>query len=112
MNNLKVTIKSPSQDIFTGEIESLSSQNSTGKFDVLPGHANFLTVIENKPITIRQKETGKQEFNFPLAIISVTNNQVIVYTDIDLQPIKWFLTTDLRVKIILRYKYYSLSSLL
>jgi F0F1-type ATP synthase epsilon subunit len=85
---LKIIIKSPDKDIFSGEAESLSSQNSAGKFDVLPGHANFITVIENRPIVIRQSEKEKREFVFPLAILSVNNNFITIYTNIDIQPIK------------------------
>jgi F0F1-type ATP synthase epsilon subunit len=89
---LKIIIKSPDRDIFSGEAVSLSSQNSAGKFDVLPGHANFITVIENKPIIIRQKPgnqpADQQVFTFPLAIISVNQDLVRIYTNIDIQPIK------------------------
>ncbi|OGG07722.1 hypothetical protein A2872_02040 [Candidatus Gottesmanbacteria bacterium RIFCSPHIGHO2_01_FULL_42_12] len=88
MNNLTVTIKSPDKDIFKGEAESISSENSSGKFDVLKDHANFITVIENKPIIIRMANKEKQTFTFPLAIMSTTNNQVNIYTNIDIQLVK------------------------
>ncbi len=88
MNVLTVTIKSPNKDIYKGEAVSISSENSSGKFDILTDHANFITVIENKPIVISQTNKEKQTYTFPLAIISVSKNQVNIYTNINLQAIK------------------------
>ena len=30
---------------FKGTAEAVSSQNKLGKFDILPGHTNFITII-------------------------------------------------------------------
>lgn len=88
MDELHVKISSPEKEFFNGVAYSVSSVNSTGKFDILPGHANFITVIENSPIILRQKQTGlpagRQEYTFPVAILSVANNQVNIYTNINL----------------------------
>ncbi len=82
---LQVKISAPDKDIFTGAVESVSSTNSRGKFDVLPGHANFISVIENQPIILRSKGKDPQTFTFSLAIISVNQNQVNIYTDVNLE---------------------------
>ena len=82
MDELHVKISSPEKEFFNGVAYSVSSVNSTGKFDILPGHANFITVIENSPIIIRQKTGYKQEYKFPIAILSVANNQINIYTNI------------------------------
>ena len=82
MDELHVKITSPEKEFFNGVAYSISSVNSTGKFDILPGHANFLTVIENSPIILQQKDGSKQKFSYPVAILSVTNNQINIYTNI------------------------------
>lgn len=81
---LHVKVISPKETIFDGEALSVSSKNSIGPFDILPEHANFITVIEGNPIMIRtpQKEKEPLTFNFPLAIIYNINNKVSIYTDV------------------------------
>ncbi len=79
MNNstklLSVTVKGPKKEEFNGKAYSVTSLNKMGKFDVLPFHANFITVI--KEYVIIQKEDKKQ-LTFPLesGIIKVYGDNV------------------------------------
>lgn len=82
---LQVRIVSPKQDIFQGPALAVSSTNSVGRFDILPQHANFVTLIQNQPITLRLADKQRRTFQFPLAIIYVIENKVNIYTDIQLQ---------------------------
>ncbi|MDO8638203.1 MAG: hypothetical protein Q7R43_01410 [Candidatus Daviesbacteria bacterium] len=82
MSYLQVSITSPKKELFTGEASSVSSTNSVGKFDILPEHANFVTLIEKQPIIIRPPKGKQVVFNFSLAVISVNSNKVSIYTDI------------------------------
>lgn len=77
---LHVRIISPQQIFFDGLATSVSSKNYAGKFDVLAQHANFITVVENTPITVRPPDQKELKFEFSLAIIFVTNNEVKVFT--------------------------------
>lgn len=79
---LKVRVSSPEEIIFTGEALAVSSTNSFGKFDILPFHANYVTIVENQPITIRLLNKQFLTFKFPLAIIYISQNKVGIYTDI------------------------------
>ena len=81
-NILQVRVLSPKKMIFLGQAESVTSTNTNGKFDILPQHANFITLIKNQPIVIINKEKKKIEFTFNLAIMYALNNHVTVYTDI------------------------------
>lgn len=83
--SLHIRILSPQQLILDTEANSVSSKNLQGPFDILPQHANFLTVIENQPIVVRVPKQKPLTFKFPLAIIYATNNQVNVYTYIQPQ---------------------------
>ena len=78
---LFVSISSPEKIVWEGEADALTSENSKGSFDVLPGHANFITIIEKKPIIVRRID-GEKEFTFPTAILYVRANNVTVYTNI------------------------------
>ena len=84
---LRVRIVSPRQTLFEGTAKSVSSTNSMGKFDVLPEHANFVTLIQNSPIVIIQEDKQNVSFTFPLAIMYAANNKVNIYTDIQLEKI-------------------------
>jgi len=79
--NLKVKISSPEGVLWEGTAFAVSSKNSQGKFDILPHHASFLTIVEDQPIKIssQQKEVLK-EFRFPEAVIYNENNSVSIYT--------------------------------
>ena len=79
---LHVRILSPQKTIFEGEVLSVSSRNSAGKFDILPEHANFMTLVENSPVIIQKTNKQKQTFNFPLALIYTAKDQVNIYTGI------------------------------
>ena len=77
---LHVRILSPQQLILETDAESVSSKNSQGSFDILPQHANFITVVENSPITVRVKGQKPLNFKFPIAIIHVQENKADIYT--------------------------------
>lgn len=85
MQTLRVRIISPQQTFFEGEALSVSSKNMQGPFDILPEHANFITIIENSPIIIRIQDQKPQMFKFPIAIIYTTLNMVNIYTYIQPQ---------------------------
>lgn len=78
---IKVKVFSPQKILFEGQAKAISSKNSRGKFDILPGHANFITLIEKNNLEI-YKEDGKIE-TIPLneAIVLTQNNIVTVYAE-------------------------------
>ena len=82
---LHVRIISTQQTFFEGEALSVSSKNTQGVFDILPQHANFITIIENSPVVIRTQGQKPQAFKFPMAIIYTTLNTVNIYTYIQPQ---------------------------
>lgn len=79
---LRVRIVTPKQVIFDDQADSVSSVNSSGKFDILPQHANFISIVENVPIIIRSQNKKPQSFTFPVAIIYNIRSMVNIYTDI------------------------------
>ena len=104
-NALNVKILSPTQTIFEGEALSVSSVNSTGKFDILPYHANFITLIQKNPVILRvRKKDAAQaslpakamdqffgrdiqelKYEFDIAIVYTKDNFVKIYTNIQPQ---------------------------
>ncbi|MGH7141554.1 MAG: hypothetical protein ACREGH_02895 [Minisyncoccia bacterium] len=83
-DELHVKIQTPESVIWEGEAQSVSSENSLGPFDILPEHANIVSLIEHKPIIVITS-SGKQEFTFERAVISLRDNRVSVLGDITSQ---------------------------
>lgn len=100
-NTLKVKILSPIQTIFDGEALSVSSTNSTGNFDILPFHANFITLVQKNPIILRVKSDKEKnnlsektfkglfdrdvtevKYDFDMAIVYTKDNFITIYTNI------------------------------
>lgn len=77
---LHVRIISPQALLLDTKATSVSSKNSSGSFDILSEHANFITMIENSPIIIRIPNQKPLTFNFPLAIIMTSQDKVNIYT--------------------------------
>ncbi len=53
---LYVKIHSPFEVFFEGKAFSISAVNKLGPFDILPGHANFITILESEPIKLHTKQ--------------------------------------------------------
>ena len=84
-DELSVKVESPASVIWEGKASAVSSVNSVGPFDILPDHANMITLVEGVPI---QVVTGGQEraFTSSRAVISVHENTVSIYADIGTAP--------------------------
>ena len=70
---LTVTVKGPKNEEFNGTAISITSTNEKGKFDILPYHANFITLIKDFVII---QQPDKKQITFPL-----TNGVIKVYED-------------------------------
>lgn len=68
--------------IYEGKVISISSYNEVGKFDVLPEHANFISLI-NKGLVIREKGGSEKEIKFDNALMRVRENNVEVYLGVE-----------------------------
>lgn len=81
---LHVRIISPQKLLLDAEAQSVSSKNMAGAFDILPEHANFITLVENSPIIVRASNQKPQVFRFPISIIMAAENKVNIYTYVHL----------------------------
>jgi len=78
---LRVSIRDRRKILFDGTANSVSSFNSVGEFDVLPQHANFISLIKDK--VILDKGTPQEEvFEIETGLISVDEQGVNVYAGI------------------------------
>jgi F0F1-type ATP synthase epsilon subunit len=80
--NFKLQVVSREGMLFEGEVNSITSYNEKGVFDVLAQHANFISLI-NKGITIRDLENNEKEIKFDNALLKVFKNNVEVYVGVE-----------------------------
>lgn len=81
MELLNVKVWTPKESLFLGKARSVSSKNSQGNFDILAGHANFISIVEGQPVIIVDEKGEKHEFAFSQAIIYNNKDNVSVYAN-------------------------------
>lgn len=85
-NLLSLTVRSREGVIFEGEVKAISSKNKIGFFDILPQHANFITLIEENLQVIRSPQK-KQNFPVKTGLLKTWENEVSVFLDVS-SPVK------------------------
>lgn len=75
---LSVVVRDRGGVIFIGKADAVSSFNDKGPFDILPLHANFISLI-NKAIILRLEEAVEKNISIDTGIIKVRENNVEVY---------------------------------
>lgn len=78
---LFVSIRTREKVLFEGSASCLTSFNLRGRFDILPYHTNFITLISKYVIIDTGKETERQ-FDIDKGILYAMSNKVSVYVGI------------------------------
>lgn len=81
-NLIQLLVRSRENVIFKGEVFSLTSVNEKGVFDILPMHANFISLISTKLI-IGEKDGGKKEIRIDNGLLRSRGNNVEVYIGLE-----------------------------
>lgn len=76
---LKVKIFSPTEVYFYGPALSVSASNDTGNFDILPQHHNFITLLNEGKIDIRQPNGENSVVEISGGVMHVKQNSVVVF---------------------------------
>lgn len=66
---------------YQGPAYAVSSENALGKFDVLPEHTNFISLIFNK-LSIVTLGKRKIDFQFKRGVLEVSDNNVKIFLGI------------------------------
>lgn len=78
---LQVKLYSQFHIYYDGAAESVSASNKTGPFDILPGHANFFTLLTAGKVQIM---TGGEPLSFKVSrgVAHVADGEVNIFMDI------------------------------
>lgn len=93
MAKLFVVIRSREKTLYMGEADSATSKNPKGTFDILPEHANFISLISDFIIV---RPVGAKELVFTIerdSVLKVRDNRVSVYLGVSSNPQKIILPT-------------------
>jgi hypothetical protein len=80
--SMNVRVYSPFRDYSDVPAFSLSAENSTGPFDILPKHHNFISLLDPCELVIRTTTQGEQKIRISGGLMHVKADQVIVFLDI------------------------------
>lgn len=77
---LHVIARSPFEVYYEGPAEAVSAANKVGDFDILPGHADFFSVLEPGDVQIA---TDKSPVTFTITngIITARDNEVMLFVN-------------------------------
>ncbi len=77
---LKVVARAPFHVYYEGLARTVSATNKVGQFDVLPGHADFFSVMNPGEVVI---ETSDKPVSFMISngIITVRNDEVMLFVN-------------------------------
>ncbi len=80
-DQIYVKIYAPFKNYYEGVAKSITATNDTGKFDVLAQHHNFITILNQGEIVVRDDQ-GEHKINNGKAIMHVKGNKIVVFLDV------------------------------
>lgn len=79
---MAVKVYAPFKVYFEGDAQSVSAENDTGPFDILPGHHNFLCMLVPCTLTVQPAEGVAKAIKIHRALMHVKADSVIVFMDV------------------------------
>jgi len=80
--SMEVKVYSPFHDYYDGPAFSVSAENTTGPFDVLPKHHNFICLLMPCDVVLRTPEHGNQKIRISGGIMHVKADKVVIFLDV------------------------------
>lgn len=78
---LETRVLTPDGFLFQGQTLAVSGINNTGKFSILPGHANFVSIVHGTLLLHTSKQEA-QEITIEQGVLACSNNKIDVYVGI------------------------------
>lgn len=81
IDKLNVIARAPFNIYYEGVAEAVTAVNRIGKFDILPGHADFFSILTPGEIII-ETVSDPISFNVSNGILTVRDNEVMLFVNI------------------------------
>jgi len=77
---LSVIARAPFHIYYEGDAQSVSATNKVGRFDILPEHADFFSILSAGDVVI---ETSGEPITFEIhnGIVAVRDNEVMLFVN-------------------------------
>jgi len=79
---LSVIARAPFHVYYEGEALAVSASNSVGPFDILPGHADFFSILDPGEVIIDNGTDEPMTFEITNGIAAVKNDEVMLFVNI------------------------------
>ena len=79
--SMEVKIHSPFKNYYDGDAFSISGENATGPFDILPRHHNFISLLNPCELVVRSPK-GDEKILIGGGLMHVKADKVIVFLDV------------------------------
>lgn len=73
---MNISVLSPDNEFFTGEIDSVKVPGISGEFEVLRNHAPIVSALNAGSVSIRKKDGDTLVFKIKRGFIEVLSNEV------------------------------------
>lgn len=80
-DRLQVIARAPFKLYFEGKATVVSAANRVGNFDILPGHADFFSILEAGEIIIDPDEGEPVTFKVSNGIVTVRDDAVMLFVN-------------------------------
>lgn len=80
-DELIVIARAPFHVYYEGKAQVVTATNKVGTFDILPGHADFFSMLSPGDVTIETEE-DTVTFNINNGIITVRDNKAMLFVNI------------------------------
>jgi F-type H+-transporting ATPase subunit epsilon len=79
---LTVIARAPFHIYYDGKARVVSATNKVGDFDILPGHADFFSMLSPGEVIIETTGKDPVSFNVNNGIVAVRDNEVMMFVNI------------------------------
>ena len=79
-DQITVIARAPFNIYYEGPAKMVSANNKVGRFDILPGHADFFSMMSAGEVVI-ETETEDVSFKITNGIIAVRDNEAMLFVN-------------------------------
>jgi ATP synthase, Delta/Epsilon chain, beta-sandwich domain len=80
--SMHLKVYSPFRSYYDGQAFSITAENDTGLFDILPKHHNFISLLNACELVIRSADDDDQRIRISGGIMHVKADRVVVFLDV------------------------------
>jgi len=73
---MNVTVLTPDNEIFQGEVSSVKVPGADGQFEVRKDHAPVVSALVEGNVRLKKKDNSLMNFNINKGFIEVLNNEI------------------------------------